>query len=149
MGSGNCSCTGSLRRYQNGDGREGVSDARQFWLEPQQHTPYKPKHQRCHGDLCRTARASNRRNYMELLQLHAEKKALAVTHSHGEDELLEPINFNVCMDCHEFFKISSHLLSRRILLRQPQMTRVFTDGNCSCNDRRGARLALAARPSQE
>merc|ERR1712193_524104 len=71
----------------------------------------------------------------ESLQLHAEKKALAMLLSHGEDELRVSINFNACMDCHEFFKISSKILSNRIQLRQPQMTHTFIDGNCSCNDR--------------
>merc|ERR1712224_222253 len=81
------------------------------------------------------------------LQLHAEKKALAMLLSHGEDELSVSINFNACMDCHEFFKISSHLVGRLILLRQPYMTHIFTDGNCSCNDRWSleARLTPATR----
>ena len=45
------------------------------------------------------------------------------------------IEFNACIDCHEFFKVSSHLQGRKIMLRQPRMTHTFTDGNCSCNDR--------------
>merc|ERR1712072_1511316 len=67
--------------------------------------------------------------------------------SHGEDELSVSINLHACMDCHEFFKVSSQLLGRRILLRQPQMTHTFTDGNCSCNDRWSweARLTPAVR----
>ena len=69
------------------------------------------------------------------MKLHAEKKALAVLLSHNvEDELSISINLNACMDCHEFFKISSQMLGRRILLRQPRMTHTFSAGNCSCND---------------
>ena len=68
------------------------------------------------------------------MQLHAEKKALAILVSHGEDKLSVSINFNACMDCHEFFKISSQMLGRRIQLRQPQMIHTFIAGNCSCND---------------
>ena len=81
------------------------------------------------------------------LQLHAEKKALAMLLSHGEDELSVSINFNACVDCHEFFKISSQMLGRRIQLHQPQMTHTFIDGNCSCNDRWSweARIAPAMR----
>merc|ERR1712193_529826 len=54
--------------------------------------------------------------------------------SHGEAKPGVSINFNACMDCHEFFKVSSQLLSRKILLCQPKMTHMFIDGHCSCND---------------
>ena len=69
------------------------------------------------------------------MKLHAEKKALAMLLSNGEAELSISINFNACMDCHEFFKISSQTFGVRIKLRQPQMTQTFFAGNCSCNDR--------------
>ena len=68
------------------------------------------------------------------MQQHAEKKALAVLLSHDEAQPSVSINFNACMDCHVFFKISSQLLSRKILLCQPKMTHTFIDGHCSCND---------------
>merc|ERR1712118_43969 len=68
------------------------------------------------------------------LQQHAEKKAFAVLLSHGEAKPGVSINFNACMDCHEFFKVASQLLSRKILLCQPKMTHTFADGHCSCND---------------
>ena len=68
------------------------------------------------------------------LQQHAEKKAFSVLLSHGEAKPCVSINFNACMDCHEFFKVSSQLLSHKILLCQPKMTHMFTDGHCSCND---------------
>ena len=69
------------------------------------------------------------------MQLHAEKKALAVLLAHGEAKLSISINFNACIDCHEFFKASSQMLGHRILLHQPKITHTFTDGHCSCNDR--------------
>ena len=69
------------------------------------------------------------------MKLHAEKKALAVLIAFGEVELKVVVELNACMDCHEFFKISSQMLGRRIQLRQPQMTHTFIAGNCSCNDR--------------
>ena len=66
--------------------------------------------------------------------MHAEKKALACLLAYG-DELDVSINFNACMDCHEFFKSSSLLFGRTIRLRQPRMFHTFFDGQCSCNDR--------------
>merc|ERR1712232_796014 len=54
--------------------------------------------------------------------------------SHGEASLGVLINFNACMDCHEFFKMSSKLLGRKIQLRQPKMIHTFNDGSCSCKD---------------
>ena len=107
---------GSLRQYQNGNVGEGVVDARQLWSKLRQRKPYKPQLE-------------------ESLKLHAEKKALAMLLSNNvEDELSISINFNACMDCHEFFKISSQMLGRRIQLRQPKMTHTFSAGNGSCND---------------
>merc|ERR1711977_714488 len=78
---------------------------------------------------------STREQQERSLQLHAEKKALAGILSQGEAELSVSINFNACMDCHEFFKISSQMLGRWIQLCQPQMTHTFIAGNCSCDDR--------------
>ena len=84
------------------------------------------------------------------MKLHAEKKALAILLSHGEDELSVSINFNACMDCHEFFKSSSQLLGHRIQLHQPKMDHTFTGGRCSCNDWwRCARPKLAATVEEE
>merc|ERR1712118_376438 len=69
------------------------------------------------------------------LQLHAEKKALAVLLSCGEAELNVAIEFNACMDCHEFSKKSSLLLSTMLHLYQGKMVHSFINGCCSCNDR--------------
>merc|ERR1712014_508850 len=81
------------------------------------------------------------------LQLHAEKKALARLLVCGEDDLKVSINFNACIDCHDFFKSSSLLLDCRIQLRQPRMVHTFTRGWCSCSDRWRweSRLATKAR----
>ena len=68
------------------------------------------------------------------MQLHAEKKALAILFAHGEDKLDVSIKFNACMDCHEFFKSSSLLFGDTIRLRQPRMVHTFFDGQCSCKD---------------
>ena len=123
---------GLLRQYQNGNVGEGVEEARQFWLELRQQKLYKPQLQALPWVFLQN---SAREQQEESLKLHAEKKELAMLFSNNvEDELSISINFNACMDCHEFFKISSQMLGRRIQLRQPQMTHTFSAGNCSCND---------------
>ena len=89
--------------------------------------------------------------------LHAEKKALAellraeMEPSPPQSPLLEmaisassrsppplleiAINFNACIDCHDYFKAASRLLPGRTLrLVQPKMTHTFVDGACSCAD---------------
>ena len=113
---------GSLRQYQNGNVGEGVVDARQLWLELRQQKPYKPQLQALPWVFLQN---STREQQEESLKLHAEKKALARLLSHAQNQLSVSINFNSCMDCHEFFKISSQLLGCRILLRQPKMTHTF------------------------
>ena len=123
---------GSWWRYQNGVEGMGVAEAWQFWLELEHGMAYKPQLQVLPWAF---VQMSTREQQEGSLQQHAEKKALAVLLSHGEATPGVFINFNACMDCHEFFKISSQLLSRRILLYQPKMTHMFTDGHCSCNDR--------------
>ena len=123
---------GSLRQYQNGNVGEGIVDARQLWSELCQQEHYKPQLQALPW---RFLQNRTREQQEESLKLHAEKKALAMLLSNdGEDELSISINFNACMDCHAFFKISSQMLGRRIQLRQPHMTHTFSAGNCSCND---------------
>ena len=79
------------------------------------------------------------------MQRHAEKKALAALVSNEEAKLNVSINFKSCMDCHEFFKVSSSLLGRRIHLLEPKLTHKFIDGRCSCQGRWRweARFALA------
>ena len=122
---------GSLWKCSYGDRGEGVGDARQLFLQLRQQMAYKPQ---LHAVPWGLVQNSTHKQQEESLQLHAEKKTLAMQLSHGEAELNASINFKACMDCHEFFKITSQWLGRRILLRQPQMTHAFTDGHCSCND---------------
>lgn len=129
---------GLARQFENGGSGEGVVDARQLWSE----LHYRPQLQALPWAFLQR---SSREEQERMLQQHAEKKALTVLVSHGEAELNVSINFNACMDCHEFFKVSSQLLRRKILLCQPKMTHTFADGHCSCNDwwRWEARLAIA------
>ena len=46
------------------------------------------------------------------LLLHPEKIALADLLRHGSDNLEISINFKVCADCHDFFKVSAGVTHR-------------------------------------
>merc|ERR1712139_59673 len=125
------SVQGSEHRYENGVVGEGVTDARTLWLKLRQGTAYTPQLQALPWAFVQISTLEQQ----ELsLQLHAEKKALAILFAHGEDKLDVSIKFNACMDCHEFFKSSSLLFGRTIRLRQPKMVHTFFDGQCSCKD---------------
>jgi hypothetical protein len=67
---------------------------------------------------------------------HAEKKALAALLEAGADEdLLVEINFQMCADCHAFFKSASRALGRKLTVREAKKTtHVFEGGACSCGD---------------
>ena len=43
-------------------------------------------------------------------------------------------NLRVCVDCHEFFKLTSQLLGREIVVRDIRRFHHFTNGSCSCGD---------------
>eukprot|EP00747_Dinoflagellata_sp_TGD_P136692 gnl/TRDRNA2_/TRDRNA2_175586_c2_seq11.p1 gnl/TRDRNA2_/TRDRNA2_175586_c2~~gnl/TRDRNA2_/TRDRNA2_175586_c2_seq11.p1 ORF type:complete len:227 (+),score=41.94 gnl/TRDRNA2_/TRDRNA2_175586_c2_seq11:49-729(+) len=66
---------GSERRYENGVGGEGVTDARQLWLKLHQETAYKPQLQALPWAFVQSRTQAEQEGS---LQLHAEKKALAV-----------------------------------------------------------------------
>ena len=100
-----------MRQYTNGADGEGVADARWLGLRLQQQTAYKPQ---LYALPWAFVQSSTLAQQESSLQLHAEKKALAVLLSHSEAELSVTINFNVCANCHDFFKISSQMLGRRI-----------------------------------
>ena len=51
----------------------------------------------------------------------------------GELEL--SVNFKMCADCHAFFKAASTLIGRQVLVREPSLTDVFGEGECTCGDR--------------
>merc|ERR1711933_692538 len=70
-----------------------------------------------------------------LLQLHAEKKALAVLLENNESELNVYMVLETCLDCHEFFKSASLWLGRSIQLHQCSINHTFTNGCCSCEKR--------------
>merc|ERR1712050_563915 len=133
---------GSERRYENGvtGAGDGVADAQQFWLKLRRAMAYMPQLQALPWAL---AENGTREQQESSLQLHAEKKALVVLLACGEAKANVSINFNACLDCHEFFKFLSWLFACRIQLRQPKMIHNFAEGSCSCNDgwRWEARLA--------
>ena len=81
-------------------------------------------------------RNSTRRQQVNSLVHHAEKKALAAVLPTASEPDIR-INFRMCADCHAFFKAvsSAALEGRRILLREPTLVHVFQDGECSCKDR--------------
>ena len=126
------------KTFRNGaDDGEGVDDARTLWREVRRRSTYSPQLQSLPWDF---VQRSNLHQQEASLMLHAEKKALAVL-LHAEKDaspspLLEiAINFNACIDCHDYFKAASRLLPGRTLrLVQPKMTHSFVDGACSCAD---------------
>merc|ERR1712032_398061 len=122
----------SVQLYKNGASGESITDACQLWLQFRRQVVYEPQR---YGLPWAFLQISTRKEQEKSLQLHAEKKALGVLLLHGEAELDVSINFNACMDCHEFFKVSSQLFGRMIQLRQPKMIHAFNDGCCSCADR--------------
>ena len=90
------------------------------------------------------SRSATKRQQVESLRGHAEKKALlalladekaAGDLSAREKEIELKINFKACVDCHEWLKASSAVHGRRIVLREPKMAHVFEGGACSCGDR--------------
>ena len=89
------------------------------------------------------SRSATKRQQVESLRGHAEKKALlalladekaAGNLSAQEKEIELKINFKACVDCHEWLKASSAVHGRRIVLREPKMAHVFEGGACSCGD---------------
>merc|ERR1712178_547375 len=99
------------RCYENGVVGDGVTESRKLCMELRQRTAYMPK---LHALPWAFGQNWTRQMQELTLQHHAEKKALAVLLARGETHLNVYINFNACMDCHEFFKSSSRLLGRRI-----------------------------------
>ena len=133
---------GSERTYDNRAAGEGAADARILWLKLRQLTAYTAQVQALPWNFVQHSSLEEQEGS---LQLHAEKKALAVLLAQGEPQPEVSINFNACTDCHEFFKSSSLLMGRTIHLRQPRMVHTFIAGNCSCKDRWRweARLAMS------
>ena len=132
------------RCFEYGGTGEGAGAARKLWSEVRRRTAYTPQLQSVPlGLVQRSTRARQERS----LQVHAEKKALAVLlleevhagaerdhESEGEvgEELDVTISCDACADCHAFFKSASLMLGRTIILSQPRMVHTFADGRCSC-----------------
>merc|ERR1719436_1303676 len=133
---------GSEWRCENGVNGDGVGDARMLWTELRRQTAYAPHLLALPWIF---VKSRTHKEQAGSLQLHAEKKALARLLACGEDDLKVSINFNACIDCHEWFKSSSLLLDCRIQLRQPGMVHTFTQGWCSCSDRWRWESRLAAK----
>ena len=63
------------------------------------------------------------------MQLHVKKKLLVVLLSRGEAKLKASMNFNACMHCRKFFKISSQLLGHRMQLRNAKIAHSLIGAN--------------------
>lgn len=134
-------------QFANGDSGEGVEDSAVLWLELRRRTGNEPRLQTLPWSFFKN---STRRMQDEGLLLHAEKKALAVLFACGEAQLNVLINFNACIDCHEFFKSASLLFGRTIRLSQIRKIHTLSNGRCSCKDswRWEARLASVSQSTQ-
>ena len=132
---------------------EGVAAARELWSRVRRRTDYTPQLQAVPLGL---VQKSTPQKQERSLQVHAEKKALAVlllcSSSGGDgggrikeatdpaserDAPLAPLEVSIscatCADCHAFFASASLLLGRPIRLSQPRMDHMFANGRCSCN----------------
>merc|ERR1712226_1544456 len=109
---------GSERQYENGWTGGEDAEAAKLCLALRSQLDYMPQLQALPWAF---TQKSTRKQQQDSLNLHAEKKALAVLVECGEAELKVAIEFNACMDCREFFKKSSRLLRRGIQLHQPRM----------------------------
>ena len=70
-----------------------------------------------------------------LLIYHSEKIALAFVISRSTSLPIRIMkNLRVCDDCHLFFRCSSKVIGREIILRDSIRFHHFADGNCSCGD---------------
>lgn len=71
-----------------------------------------------------------------LMGYHSEKLALAfgLIRSRPNDVIRITKNLRVCGDCHLFFKLTSRLTGREIIVRDTNRFHYFIDGSCSCND---------------
>ncbi|XP_047327874.1 pentatricopeptide repeat-containing protein At1g71420 [Impatiens glandulifera] len=74
----------------------------------------------------------------EELLYHSEKLALVfgLMKLVGFEKMMIKINKNIgiCVDCHNFMKVSSKVVDKEILIRDSNRFHHFKDGVCSCND---------------
>ncbi|VFQ88970.1 unnamed protein product [Cuscuta campestris] len=76
----------------------------------------------------------------EQLYYHSEKLALMFVLMNSNDPHCKSgvirimKNIRICLDCHNFMKITSGLIQKRIVVRDSNRFHHFTSGMCSCND---------------
>ncbi|XP_065882145.1 pentatricopeptide repeat-containing protein At1g71420 [Euphorbia lathyris] len=76
----------------------------------------------------------------EQLYHHSEKLALAfaimneTSPNSGTSVIKIMKNIRICVDCHNFMKLASHLLHKEIVVRDSNRFHQFKNGLCSCND---------------
>jgi len=132
---------GTERRYTNRDMFAGANTlsavgnmARRMWTRAARSRSYKPSFQALPYAFTQSA---TRLQKVRSLQGHAEKLMLAdlLERSRGQTKGIElSINFKMCADCHRYFKAVSALEGRNITVREPKLTHVFRNGECSCGD---------------
>eukprot|EP00746_Dinoflagellata_sp_MGD_P159200 gnl/MRDRNA2_/MRDRNA2_86648_c1_seq1.p1 gnl/MRDRNA2_/MRDRNA2_86648_c1~~gnl/MRDRNA2_/MRDRNA2_86648_c1_seq1.p1 ORF type:complete len:219 (+),score=40.20 gnl/MRDRNA2_/MRDRNA2_86648_c1_seq1:113-769(+) len=133
---------GLVLAYEGGKGGGGVANAEQLCCELRRRTPYALQLQVLPWVF---TQRSTQRQQEKSLQLHPEKKLLATMLARGEVDMCISINFNACMDCHEFFKSCTLLRGQRVQLCQSQRrVHRFTDGCCCCCDSWRCKVRLAS-----
>lgn len=76
-------------------------------------------------------------NKEEQLYYHSEKLALvfALMNSANDGGVIRIMkNIRICVDCHNFMKLTSSLIRREVIVRDLNRFHCFQDGLCSCND---------------
>ena len=71
---------------------------------------------------------------MASLQRHAELRALASLLACGAAAFELTINFQMCVNCHEFIKHATAMLGRAVAVVEPIRRHAFARGACSCRD---------------
>ncbi|KAI3904113.1 hypothetical protein MKW92_049026 [Papaver armeniacum] len=71
-----------------------------------------------------------------ILGLHSEKLALGFALLSIPKGLTIRVikNLRMCLDCHEFFKVTSEIMERDFIVRDVNRFHHFRDGSCTCND---------------
>ena len=129
------------RTYCNGPRPRPLSrKTARLWQRVRERTSYSPRLQALPAPFVETSTEAVQHSY---LALHAEKKALTdLLLQCSTPDMLQTadglpdirINFHMCEDCHAFFKEASQLLHRRLVVLEPKLRHVFSEGTCSCRD---------------
>ncbi|XP_071699074.1 pentatricopeptide repeat-containing protein At2g03880, mitochondrial-like [Rutidosis leptorrhynchoides] len=72
----------------------------------------------------------------EILSHHSERLALAFSLIENKTNKTIRIfkNLKICGDCHEYMKLVSSIMNKKIVIRDAKLFHHFEDGACSCKD---------------